>query len=151
MKVFIFLFCSIATAFATEGWVDCGGSASDHGLDISDCPRVPCVFSHGDQFTITGTFTSNVESRTLVPYALITAGGIELDITELLGIDENACNDLVTGDCPIQAGEDLVYRTSGTIIDIPGVSGDLIVTMILAGDNGEDDPLTCAEVHFYIE
>ncbi|CAG0890052.1 unnamed protein product [Darwinula stevensoni] len=150
MKVFIILFCSIATAFATEGWVDCGGSASDHGLDISGCPEVPCVVSPGQEITITGTFTSNVYSEALVPYALITVDGIELDITELLGIDEDACTDLETGDCPIQEGEDLVYSTIGTIIDI-GVFGDLFVKMILAGDNGQDDPLTCAEVHFFIE
>ncbi|CAG0890053.1 unnamed protein product [Darwinula stevensoni] len=148
MKTLIILCFCMTTVFATEGWVDCGGSSLDNQLDISGCPRVPCQVEPGDRITITGSGIAGVYSRTLAPLVLITLAGIELDITEELGLDLDACNGLITGDCPIEVGESVVYTATGTLFDLPGLSGELNVTMIIAGDAGRDDPVSCGVVLF---
>ncbi|CAG0900175.1 unnamed protein product [Darwinula stevensoni] len=137
MKAFIVLCCCIATTLATTGWTSCGGTSTNNQLEISGCAQTPCNVAPGDHITITATFTSVEKinsisycetfagevSNKLEPFALIVVAGTELDITQQLGIDSDGCQHLTTGNCPIQNGENLVYHTPATIIDIPGVSG----------------------------
>jgi len=89
---------------------DCGSKATVELVRMDGCTGFPCEVHHGE--TATGQFTmvANAAANSLTckivgklpPF-------IELPFN---GCHVNACDNLSTGDCPVEVGERLVYDIS---------------------------------------
>ena len=139
-----------------------GGKVEIQRIEFDQCSGFPCVVHHGQTATgratmvakaATDTLTCKVKrSSFLVSYSThfvqivgVIVGGIELPFN---GCPVNACDNLSTGDCSVEAGETLVYEMEIPILDLyPQI--EITGKWMLKDDAGEN--FLCFEVPMKIE
>ena len=128
-----------------------GSKAEIQSITFDGCSGYPCVVHQGETAigqlsmkanSATDTLTCKVVLVYCTFYSIylifqivgIIVGGIELPFN---GCNVNACDNLSTGDCPVEEGEMLVYDIS---IPILSVYPKLEITgkIMLKDDMGED-------------
>ncbi|XP_023342721.1 epididymal secretory protein E1 [Eurytemora carolleeae] len=132
-----FLVCILFLGLAAAGIVeveDCGSSAEIVSLEFDGCDEKPCSVYHGTHATGRINLKANSPTNTLTCKLAGVVGVIELPFN---GCPSDACASMTSGDCPVEAGETLVYELDFEILDLyPTI--EVTAKWRLLDDNGDD-------------
>jgi len=121
-KIFAIVLLVSAVAQAKPGnlrdlveFEDCGSTAEVVSLEFDGCTELPCHVYHGTHATGRITLKANTATNNLQCKLAGMIGPVELPFD---GCPPDACADMITGDCPTEAGETLVYDLDFEILDL---------------------------------
>lgn len=103
----------LSTIKASTAFRDCGSkTGSIVSVDVTDCPRAPCKFQRGQNYTLTLNFKSNTDSKTLVNhvYGVIAHVPIPFHLP-----NDNGCT--LGLKCPIKSGDTLTEAVTLPILN----------------------------------
>nr|ADX33319.1 ecdysteroid-regulated protein [Penaeus vannamei] len=133
--LFLALGASLIAIASTTIVQDCGSKATVNGVKVSGCELPPCLLKRGEDIVVEIDFENlqeTTESLTAKVHGNI--GGVDIP---WFGVDENACNDLTVGDCPVEGNEKIYYSAHVPILSsYPAVA--VIVKWQLLTQNNED-------------
>ncbi|XP_049801930.1 NPC intracellular cholesterol transporter 2-like [Schistocerca nitens] len=104
----------VSTASATTVQT-CETGTPPVSVDILDCDVPPCVFYRGESMSGNITFVTERATTSLRPDVLANIGGVEVNYQLP---QQDACQSLVSGSCPLQAGQTAVYSLVINILEM---------------------------------
>ncbi|XP_076165083.1 NPC intracellular cholesterol transporter 2 [Ptiloglossa arizonensis] len=104
--VYILVVCFVADSMQTN-FMTCNNQPAPISVDISGCKTLPCPFKRGSN--VEGYIKFNVAKnlKTLKPVVDVQLGDVHMDYALP---QQNACKDLVDGECPLDKGESVTYH-----------------------------------------
>merc|ERR1711935_1178179 len=124
---------------------DCGSKVTIETLRFDGCSEFPCIVTSGTHATGQLTMTANSATSSLTCEIIGEIAGLQLPFN---GCPVNACLNMVTGDCPVEEGEQLVYDMDIEILAIyPKI--EILARWMLKDDSG--DNFLCFEIPMKIQ
>nr|WJJ70412.1 venom protein U-MPTX.6-Mc26 [Megalopyge crispata] len=110
------LLCLLFVAYvaATEV-LQCPNGPTPNSVEISDCPKSPCLLKRGTNKSVSITFTPTKNIKDLIAHVEANIGGV---VSPFPGFDgTSVCDKIQTEDgqkasCPLKAGTRYVYKDS---------------------------------------
>ena len=113
---------------------DCGSKVEITRVEFDQCEEFPCVVHHGETATGRAHMVARVATESLTCSIIGIMDGLELPFN---GCPRDACENLSTGDCAVEEGEELVYDMSIPILaNYPTIQ--LEGKWMLKDDSGEN-------------
>ncbi|KAK0182847.1 hypothetical protein PV327_000939 [Microctonus hyperodae] len=106
MKVLIIASLCVSATLQYTPFAACKAGAPPSELRVEGCTKSPCVFSRGQDVIAEWDFKVVANTENLRPVVLVKAFGMEVDYSLP---EQNACNSLINGKCPLNEGESVTY------------------------------------------
>nr|CAD7410203.1 unnamed protein product [Timema poppensis] len=103
---------------------DCGSTSKVLGAQLMECDAAPCLIPVTDNITMQIRFQTDKAVTSMSPTALGILGGVIA--VPFLELEDDACVNLSSGECPIGPGQEAIYSRVIRLEDnFPKIQGDV--------------------------
>ncbi|KAG6800907.1 NPC intracellular cholesterol transporter 2 [Apis mellifera caucasica] len=132
---YVYVFAVLFIANSMQAYVPCDGKPAPTNVKILGCDTLPCNLVRGTNVEANVDFKAVANTKTLRPVVDVDLGNSHMQYPLP---EQNACKNLVNGQCPLQSGQAATYYLKMPVLKAyPKVALTIQLSLVDENNNSE--------------